>query len=216
MTLHVTLSLWPMLYYSTEFLTRANISNETAELMSNVMLFVSSFSTLLGMFIVESLPRRFLLLSTAVVNVSSVLFFSLFAHFQYLWDPLKYGCIIALIIWGMSYSIALGPIAWFLTAELVPLDVRAAAVSLSLCINQLTALIFCFVTLPLYSAFGALVLIPLFVLPPVAIIVILFLQLPETRNREIVDIIRDLTSGAKRNTIKMSVLEKESHARDNN
>ncbi|PAV70616.1 hypothetical protein WR25_02030 isoform D [Diploscapter pachys] len=154
MTLHVTLSLWPMLYYSTEFLTRANISNETAELMSNVMLFVSSFSTLLGMFIVESLPRRFLLLSTAVVNVSSVLIFSLFAHFQYLWDPLKYGCIIALIVWGLSYSIALGPIAWFLTAELVPLDVRAAAVSLSLCINQLTALVFCFVTLPLYSAFG--------------------------------------------------------------
>lgn len=43
LTLQVTTSIWPMLYYSTEFLSRVNISYENAELISTTMLVIRYF-----------------------------------------------------------------------------------------------------------------------------------------------------------------------------
>jgi len=48
-------------------------------------------------------------------------------------------------------SFALGPIAWFITAELVPQSHRSLTQSIALSFNQLMSLVLGFVTLPAYD-----------------------------------------------------------------
>ncbi|CAD6189365.1 unnamed protein product [Caenorhabditis auriculariae] len=164
-TMQITTSVWPIVYYSTDFLTRAGSSYELAEFVSTAMLFVSSISTLVGMFLVERLPRKWLLVGCSIVNMSALLSFSLCAMLQDKFAFLTYGCIASLILHGASYSVALGPIAWFITSELMPLSCRALAQSVVLAINHTIALVVSFVSFPLYTAIGPIILIVLFVIP---------------------------------------------------
>ncbi|KAK6041418.1 hypothetical protein COOONC_21077 [Cooperia oncophora] len=146
---------------------------------------------------VEHYPRRLLLLSCGFLNMSALMLFVLSAQLQNIWDACKYGCIAAVVLHGISYSFALGPISWFITAELVPLQYRALCQSLALSSNQAIALILCFVTLPLYDKVGSLVLLPLFVIPGLAAMFYLLLYLPETRSRNIDEVILELKGGIK-------------------
>ncbi|XGW35857.1 hypothetical protein V3C99_019219 [Haemonchus contortus] len=194
--LQATTSIWPVIYYSTDFLIRENIDAELAELTSTLMLFVSCISTTVGMLVVEHCSRRYLLLGCGFMNMSALSMFVLSAQFQNIWDVWKYGCIVAVVLHGVSYSFALGPISWFITAELVPLQFRALCQSLAISSNQTIALILCFVTLPLYDKFGAPVLLPLFVIPGFLAMFYLLRYLPETRSRSIDEVITELM-GAK-------------------
>ncbi|GMT22469.1 hypothetical protein PFISCL1PPCAC_13766, partial [Pristionchus fissidentatus] len=204
LALQLTSSIWPILYLSTEFLVRANIDALTAEGVSTVMLMFSTLSTVVGMVVVERFSRRRLFLSFASINVGALVLFVISACLQHSWDEAKYGCIVAICLHGVSYSfvfpvvpplpfhvsIAVGPIAWFLTAELVPLSHRATAQSVALCANQLVGLCFSFVTLPLYDVIesfgysGSLIFVPLFIAPGIICIAVLAWQLPETRGVE--------------------------------
>uniref|UniRef100_A0A1I7WTU3 MFS domain-containing protein n=1 Tax=Heterorhabditis bacteriophora TaxID=37862 RepID=A0A1I7WTU3_HETBA len=78
-TLQVTTSIWPVLYFSTEFLNRANISYENAEVISTTMLFLRC-------------------------NMLALLLFVICSQVQPYYDPIKYGCIVAVIFHGISYS----------------------------------------------------------------------------------------------------------------
>ncbi|KAF8372219.1 hypothetical protein PRIPAC_78648 [Pristionchus pacificus] len=204
LSLQLTTSIWPIIYLSTEFLVRANIDAITAEGVSTIMLLFSTVSTVIGMVVVERFSRRKIFLSFATINVSALILFVISASLQHLWDEAKYGCIAAICLHGISYrqvarvvpplpfhvSLAVGPIAWFITAELVPLSHRATAQSVALCINQSIGLIFSFITLPLYDTIesfgfsGSLIFIPLFIIPGLICIGILAWQLPETRGVE--------------------------------
>ncbi|KAK6041419.1 hypothetical protein COOONC_21076 [Cooperia oncophora] len=131
---------------------------------------------------VEHYPRRLLLLSCGFLNMSALMLFVLSAQLQNIWDACNF---------------ALGPISWFITAELVPLQYRALCQSLALSSNQAIALILCFITLPLYDKIGSLVLLPLFVIPGLAAMFYLLLYLPETRSRNIDEVILELKGGIK-------------------
>ncbi|GMR60854.1 hypothetical protein PMAYCL1PPCAC_31049, partial [Pristionchus mayeri] len=201
LSLQLTTSIWPIIYFSTEFLVRANIDAMTAEGVSTLMLLFSTLSTVIGMVVVERFSRRKIFLSFATINVSALILFVVSASLQHWCDSCKYGCIAAICLHGISYSLAVGPIAWFITAELVPLSHRATAQSVALCINQSLGLVFSFITLPLYDLIesfglsGSLIFIPLFIIPGVICIVILAWQLPETRGVKIGDIVKALQEG---------------------
>lgn len=90
------------------------------------------------------------------------------------------------------FSFATGPIAWFITAELSPIDYRSLMQSTALSINQLIALLLCFITLPLYNVMESYTLIPLFIIPGLLSLIYLYFNLPETKGREIHEIIEEL------------------------
>lgn len=87
---------------------------------------------------------------------------------------------------------ATGPIAWFLMAELVPTEVRSLCSSVALALNHVAAVLVTFAVLPLYDRIGSLALLVLFVLPCSLCLAYLFWRLPETRGRDIADIVREL------------------------
>ncbi|VDL70375.1 unnamed protein product [Nippostrongylus brasiliensis] len=156
-----------------------------------------------GMIMIERYPRRRLLLSCGFANMGALTLFVVSAQLQFLFASSKYGCIVAVVLHGISYSIALGPISWFITAELVPLQFRALSQSLALSFNQTAALILCFITLPLYDKIGSYVLLPLFVVPGLLAMTYLALYLPETRSKHISEVIAEL-KGSKKNVVELT------------
>lgn len=74
---------------------------------------------------------------------------------------------------------------------------------MALSLNQTIALILCFVTLPLYDEVGSSILLALFVVPGLMAMFYLLAYLPETRSRNIDEIIMDL-KGRNKSTVEMS------------
>ncbi|CAL2050539.1 unnamed protein product [Caenorhabditis brenneri] len=187
-TMQLTVSVWPVIFYSTDFLMDAGFSYELSESVSTGMLFLSTLSTVAGMFIVEKFSRKWLLIGTAVVNILAILGFAMSAILAHYWNAISYGCIVCLILHGASYSVAMGPIAWFITSELVPINFRATAQSLVLGLNHTVALVIAFLTFPLYKTIGPVTLVIFFVLPGTLCILMLILYLPETKDKHINEI----------------------------
>uniref|UniRef100_A0A1I7TWE4 MFS domain-containing protein n=1 Tax=Caenorhabditis tropicalis TaxID=1561998 RepID=A0A1I7TWE4_9PELO len=197
-TMQLTVSVWPVIFYSTDFLMDAGFSYELSESVSTGMLFLSTLSTVAGMFIVERFSRKWLLIGTAVVNIAAILGFSLSAILSHYSKTVSYGCIIFLILHGASYSVAMGPIAWFITSELVPINFRATAQSLVLGLNHTVALVIAFLTFPLYKTIGPVTLVLFFVIPGAVCILMLILYLPETKDKHINEIVEQLKDAKSR------------------
>uniref|UniRef100_A0A915EMN3 Major facilitator superfamily (MFS) profile domain-containing protein n=1 Tax=Ditylenchus dipsaci TaxID=166011 RepID=A0A915EMN3_9BILA len=168
LALQITTSIWPIIFFSTEFLRRANVSNELAEDLSSFMLLLSTVAT-------------FPLCS--------------FHNFEE-WRMCSNIC----VCWpfcchGISYSFATGPIAWFITAELVPTQYRSTCQSIALSVNHMMAFALTLFVLPLYDLVDSFALLILLVIPTAIALFVLYLWLPETRARDIQQVISDLQTG---------------------
>ncbi|CAK5025952.1 unnamed protein product [Meloidogyne enterolobii] len=93
----------------------------------------------------------------------------------------KYGCVFSLIAYGITYGAALGPIAFFITSELVPQRFRSLVQSIVFMTNTIINFVFSFITLPLYEIIDVWSFIPLFIVPSTISICYLIKELPETK-----------------------------------
>ncbi|PAV90512.1 hypothetical protein WR25_27161 [Diploscapter pachys] len=87
---------------------------------------------------------------------------------------------------------AVGPISWFLSSELVPQRHRSQMQSICYAINTIMVVISSFSILPLYGKIGSYSFLLLYVGPSVICTSYLYKCLPETKGREIYDIVREL------------------------
>ncbi|UMM16484.1 hypothetical protein L5515_013476 [Caenorhabditis briggsae] len=173
-----TVGLWALLLSSTFFLENANVESEVAEWSTTAMSLAYVSGTVTGGIIIEKVGRRTLLLLFTFLNNLALLAFVFFAKIRILIDPMKYGCLGALIIYGYTYGTGVGPISWFISSELVPQKHRSIAQSVAYAINTLMVVISTFTVLPLYSVIGSYAFV--------------ILYLPETKGREIHDIVNEL------------------------
>uniref|UniRef100_A0A914Z0D1 Major facilitator superfamily (MFS) profile domain-containing protein n=1 Tax=Panagrolaimus superbus TaxID=310955 RepID=A0A914Z0D1_9BILA len=86
----------------------------------------------------------------------------------------------------------IGPIVSFISSELVSQRHRSLIQSVCLGINFSAVIISTFTILPLFSAIKAYAFLILYVLPCSFSILILFAKLPETKGREIHEIVAQL------------------------
>lgn len=103
----------------------------------------------------------------------------------------------------LKLSIALGPICFFISAELTPQQYRSLIQSIVIAVNTVISLIITFLSLPAYNWIDIWSFIPLFVLPSIISIVYIAYVMPETRGREIYQIIEEL-KGSKSKTSSMN------------
>ncbi|PIC44402.1 hypothetical protein B9Z55_004776 [Caenorhabditis nigoni] len=187
-----TVGLWALLLSSTFFLENANVVSEVAEWSTTAMSLAYVSGTVTGGIIIERVGRRTLLLLFTFLNNLALLAFVFFAKIRILIDPMKYGCLGALIIYGYTYGTGVGPISWFISSELVPQKHRSIAQSVAYAINTLMVVISTFTVLPLYSVIGSYAFVILYSIPSFISMLILFRYLPETKGREIHDIVNEL------------------------
>lgn len=179
--------------FSTLMLQRAHLSETRAQFASVGLTVFNVTASLIALTFVEKIPRRTLFLVTligcALCNCLFVTFSQLSRSFlSYYW--LGYGAIAAYLGHIVCFATGVGPLAWFLTSEMVPQRERAMAQSLSMIIMNVVMLSTGFLFLPLSEYWQSYTMLVLFVGPSICCFLILYRFMPETRGKETGEIIQ--------------------------
>uniref|UniRef100_A0AC34FDS9 Major facilitator superfamily (MFS) profile domain-containing protein n=1 Tax=Panagrolaimus sp. ES5 TaxID=591445 RepID=A0AC34FDS9_9BILA len=151
-----------------------------------------AIGTVFGSPFVERYGRRPMLLFFSTANVIVLSFYVIFAAMESHISFIKYGCLLCFVIYGFNYGFGVGSIAWFLSSELVPQRHRSLMQSMTSAINTVILIILTFTILPLFSLIKAYVFLVLYIIPSSFGIFILYAYLPETKGREIYQIVAEL------------------------
>uniref|UniRef100_A0AC35TVY0 MFS domain-containing protein n=1 Tax=Rhabditophanes sp. KR3021 TaxID=114890 RepID=A0AC35TVY0_9BILA len=185
-----TVALWSILLSSTTFLLRVNLEIELAQATSTVMTVFYVIGTISGSMIVEK-TGRYLLLSATTVNVFTLVLFSIFQIINPTFPFSKYLCLVSLCIFSLSYGFSVGPESWSMCVNLI--RHRAFTQFLAYGFNTIMVVITSFSIMPMYnSSLGAYSFIILYVIPSIFSLIILFLYLPETKGREMHDVVAEI------------------------
>ncbi|KAL6733707.1 hypothetical protein Aduo_004333 [Ancylostoma duodenale] len=191
LTLQVVVGIWSIIYLSTDML-EVHFTEDVAQLASLIFIVANFMAGMGGMFIIERFGRRTLVLWLGLFNTISLALFVTFDQLAYIYDPLKWGSIVALILFGVTYGVGLGPIAFFITSELVAQQHRSLVQSMVFAVNTVANFTFSFATLPAYNEIQSWSFIPLFIIPSSLSLIYLFFNMPETVGREVHDIVEEL------------------------
>ncbi|KAI6236925.1 General substrate transporter domain containing protein [Aphelenchoides besseyi] len=180
-------------FFGTLLLTNIGFSH-TAAAYAN---FLASFSGLAGNFIgtftVDKIGRRVLIIGClsflAFLNCALMI---LVFIFEYTEDVRTgYAFLVIFIIFLFVFSVGVGPLAWMLPSELSTLQYRARLQSISVSCQYFTCFLSSLIFLPLYRQVGSLSFL-IFIVPLGLCSLFLFMQLPESKNRSINEIVDDL------------------------
>ncbi|CAJ0607701.1 unnamed protein product [Cylicocyclus nassatus] len=207
--LFLTWSFYPMLTSSTSFFRHSNIHHTLAEMMSALLMVLFTISSICGASIVDRYPRRFLVMFSGVLSNVFLVLFAVFSIFSYSADWIKYACIAAAIAYCIAFGMVLGPVSWFVAPELVPLKHKSLVFSLCFGANNVFIAITDFLAIVLFQKYGAMVFLVLFTLPSIVCLIFAYLYLPETKGKEIEDIIKEMFKKANKSLMKKEECSKQ-------
>jgi MFS family permease len=154
---------------------------------------ISVLSSVAGALLVEKMGRKKLvMLSMIGLTVLDVLMMILVIVFDATKASfLGYFFIIFLAMFFFMFGCGIGCIAWFLGSELAPQYARSSVQSLSISMQYVGSFVSPIIYFPLESLVGPYSFL-LFIIPLVLTTIYFQFYLPETKNREIRDIMADL------------------------
>ncbi|GMR45259.1 hypothetical protein PMAYCL1PPCAC_15454, partial [Pristionchus mayeri] len=190
-TLQIVVGMKCVVYFSTDLL-EDSFSPQISQIATFVFMISEFSASLFGLLVIERFGRRTLVVGLGIANVMSLCLYIASHLLITVWNPFRWGQIVALVLFGMTYGVALGPIAYFITSELVPQRHRSIVQSMVLGFNTLMNFMLSFITLPCYKYIGVLSFIPLLVIPAILCIIFLHNFLPETRGREVHEVVEEL------------------------
>ncbi|TMS35619.1 hypothetical protein L596_002982 [Steinernema carpocapsae] len=192
LSLQIVVGIWPIIYLSTDLL-EDHFPSEIAQFASFAFILANFVASVCGMFAVDRFGRRPMIILFGILNTISLSGYVVFDRLSaYADDSFRYGCIVSLVAYGITYGAALGPIAFFITSELTPQRFRSLVQSMVFAVNTANNFIFGFATLPAYKQFDVWSFIPLFIVPSVICLFYLIKTMPETKGREIHEIVENL------------------------
>lgn len=120
-------------YYAPLVFEEAGWYGRQAILMTGINAITYLLSTIPPWYIVDTLGRRKILLSGAVMMVISLSAISYFIFLQASWTPNM--VVIFVMIYNAAFGYSWGPIPWLYPPEILPLSIRAKGASLSTATN---------------------------------------------------------------------------------
>jgi hypothetical protein len=120
-------------YYAPLVFEEAGWYGRQAILMTGINAITYLLSTIPPWYIVDSLGRRKILLSGALMMLISLSAISYFQFLQASWTPNM--VVIFVMIYNASFGYSWGPIPWLYPPEILPLSIRAKGASLSTATN---------------------------------------------------------------------------------
>ncbi|KAE9418406.1 hypothetical protein Angca_009616, partial [Angiostrongylus cantonensis] len=187
-----TVAFWSMLLSSTYFLEEIGLHQAAASWCSTAMALGYTVGTVAGLIWIERLGRRTILLSFTIADNVLLALYVVCAELGPIVKSFKYGCLGLLISYAFVYGSGVGPISWFISSELVPQKYRSLMQSITYAVNTVIVVALSFSILPLYGIVGSYAFLILYTVPSTGAIVILYKYLPETRGREIHEIVAEL------------------------
>lgn len=120
-------------YYAPLVFEEAGWYGRQAILMTGINAITYLLSTIPPWYIVDTLGRRKILLSGALMMVISLSAISYFIFLQASWTPNM--VVIFVMIYNAAFGYSWGPIPWLYPPEILPLSIRAKGASLSTATN---------------------------------------------------------------------------------
>ncbi|KAJ1372624.1 hypothetical protein KIN20_034820 [Parelaphostrongylus tenuis] len=154
-----TLPFFPILQNSTHFFTFLKFPNSMAQLSSSFLMVLFTFSCITSTLIIDKLPRRMMLLTA---GTSCLIFLSTFVVAAEL--SFEYIAMTGIFAFVFSYGVGVGPVAWSIPPELVPLQYRSAMFCLCYGVHSLLVVLTNFATVPLLGAVGTVCFLPIYFL----------------------------------------------------
>ncbi|CAK5086998.1 unnamed protein product [Meloidogyne enterolobii] len=105
------------------------------------------------------------------------------------------------------FRLSLGTIPFYIAGELFPQNFRSTGQAIVFFFFYLSGFVFNILILPLYASIGVWCFLPLFIIPQSFCLIILWIFLPETRGREVHEIVGDLKKYWEKSTTKVQLIK---------
>ena len=185
-----------VIYYAPTLLQGAGFGNSGALLANVVNGAVNVGMTIVAIWLLDKVGRRPLLLSgTAGMAVGMAITACCFLGGSQLHGALAIVAVVGLLIYTGSFAIGLGPVFWLLIAEIYPLKIRGAAMSVASMANWGANFIVTISFLTLLSAISGVGVFFLFGFLTLVALAYFWRKVPETKGRSLQEIERELTGG---------------------
>jgi sugar porter (SP) family MFS transporter len=183
-----------IIYYAPTLLSSAGLGNSAALLANVVNGAVNVLLTIVAIRLLDRVGRRPLLLGgTAGMALAMILVALTFAFSGgQLHGDVAYIAIAGLLIYTGSFAIGLGPVFWLLISEIYPVTIRGQAMSIATMANWGANFVVTISFLTLLSAIGNAGTFFLFAALSITALTYFQRKVPETKNRSLQDIERDL------------------------
>jgi sugar porter (SP) family MFS transporter len=182
-----------VIYYAPTLLQGAGLGNNAALLANVVNGAVNVGMTIVAVWLLDRAGRRPLLLSgTAGMAVGMVITALAFLGGDTLKGGLAILAIVGLLIYTGSFAIGLGPVFWLLIAEIYPLRIRGAAMSVASMANWAANFVVTVSFLTLLNAISGVGVFFLFGFLTLVSLLYFWRKVPETKGRSLQEIERDL------------------------
>jgi sugar porter (SP) family MFS transporter len=182
-----------VIYYAPTLLQSAGLGNNAALLANVVNGAVNVGMTIVAIWLLDKVGRRPLLLSgTAGMAVGMVIVGCSFIGGSTLHGGLALVAIAGLLIYTGSFAIGLGPVFWLLIAEIYPLRIRGAAMSVAGMANWAANFVVTVSFLTLLNAISGVGVFFLFGFLTLVALAYFWKKVPETKGRSLQEIEREL------------------------
>jgi sugar porter (SP) family MFS transporter len=187
-----------IIYYAPTLLSSAGLGNSAALLANVVNGAVNVLMTIVAIRLLDRTGRRPLLLGgTTGMAIGMIVVALTFAiGGSHLHGSTAYIAIGGLLLYTGSFAIGLGPVFWLLISEIYPVRIRGQAMSVATMANWGANFVVTISFLTLLSAIGNAGTFFLFAGLSVVALAYFQRQVPETKNRSLQEIERDLDASA--------------------
>jgi sugar porter (SP) family MFS transporter len=183
-----------VIYYAPSLLQGAGFGNSAALLANVVNGAVNVGMTIVAVWLLDRVGRRPLLLSgTTGMAVGMVITALSFLGGSDLHGALAVVAVLGLLIYTGSFAIGLGPVFWLLIAEIYPLRIRGAAMSVATMANWAANFVVTVSFLTLLSAIDGVGVFFLFGFLTLVALGYFWRKVPETKGRSLQEIEHELT-----------------------
>ena len=183
-----------VIYYAPTLLQGAGFGSSAALLANVVNGAVNVGMTIVAIWLLDRAGRRPLLLSgTAGMAVGMAITACSFLGGEHLHGALAIVAIIGLLVYTGSFAIGLGPVFWLLIAEIYPLKIRGAAMSVAAMANWGANFVVTISFLTLLSAISGVGVFFLFGFLTLVALAYFWRKVPETKGRSLHEIEHELT-----------------------
>jgi sugar porter (SP) family MFS transporter len=193
-----------VIYYAPTLLASAGLGSSAALLANVVNGAVNVSMTIVAIRLLDRVGRRPLLLSGTTGMAAGLLIVALtfLIGGSHLHGGAAYIAIAGLLIYTGSFAIGLGPVFWLLISEIYPVKIRGQAMSMATMANWGANFVVTISFLTLLGVLGDAGTFFLFTGLTIVALAYFQWQVPETKNRTLEDIERDLAlpAGAMRDT----------------
>mmetsp|Transcript_13730 Transcript_13730/g.20214 ORF Transcript_13730/g.20214 Transcript_13730/m.20214 type:complete len:527 (-) Transcript_13730:61-1641(-) len=181
-----------IVYYTPTVLQQAGISTREQLFMGAIA--VGMFKLLgevVSAYLVESWGRRILMNTSAVLSTVSMVILSLSLALE--WPPIWNIISLCSFMWWFSFGI--GPVTWVISAELLPLHLKAKAMSIGVFLNRITSGICATTFLSLSTALTISGAFTFYTVISVIAIAIYCAFIPETQGKSLEEIQQEYLNG---------------------